>query len=76
MERKVSTRILPYPDQGDGTDTPDKIPTSAEISTALSVLGAEQVAPGVWTAELSIGVTIRITDPAVRAALQAVRDDG
>ncbi|MFI5497363.1 hypothetical protein [Actinoplanes sp. NPDC051859] len=65
----MSTEILPYPDQGDGTDTPTPAPTPAEISAALGVLGAEQIAPGVWTAELSIGVTIRITDPAVRAAL-------
>lgn len=71
----MSTPILPCPDNRDDTDTPTT-PTPAEISTALSVLGAEQIAPGVWTAELSIGVTIRITDPAVRAALLGVRDDG
>ena len=53
--------LLPCPEEGNGTDTP--IPTPAEISAALSMVGAEQVAPGVWTAKLSIGVTIRITDP-------------
>jgi hypothetical protein len=49
-----------------GQDILDMIsPSPAEISAALSLLGAEQVAPGVWTAELSIGVTIRIADPTV-----------
>lgn len=57
----MNNRILPHPTNGTGTDTPT--PTPAQIETALSVIGAEQVAPGVWTATLSIGVTIRITDP-------------
>jgi hypothetical protein len=63
----VSKEILPYPFMGNGTDTPTPtrpIPAPAEISAALTLIGAEQVAPGVWTATLSIGVTIRVTDPA------------
>jgi hypothetical protein len=61
----VSKMILPYPEHGTGTDTPTpKIPTPAEISAALTLVSAEQVAPGVWTATLSIGLTIRIADPA------------
>lgn len=61
--------IIPAPN----SLTTETTPTPAEISAALTVIGAEQVAPGVWTAELSIGVTIRITDP---AALLSVVSDG
>jgi hypothetical protein len=71
----VSKTILPYPDQGDGTNTPNPNtpnPSPIEIEHALSVLAAEQVAPGVWVAELSIGLKVRITDPAAARPLAAL----
>lgn len=65
--------ILPCPEDQPPAGTPTEIttnpPSPIEIEHALSVLGAEQVAPGVWLAELSIGVKIRITDPATSDGL-------
>lgn len=43
--------------------TPQNTPTPTEITEALRVLNARAIAPGVWTAVLASGRTIKITDP-------------
>ena len=52
-------------------------PTPIEVASALRCLDAQTVAPGVWTARLSTGQTVLITDPGsvdVFAAAVAVAD--
>ena len=47
----------------DASPTTPPIPTPIEITEALRVLNASSLAPGVWSALLSTGKTLLITDP-------------
>jgi hypothetical protein len=63
--------IIPRTPGASASDSPT--PNPIEIEHALTLLNAEQVAPGTWTASLSIGVTIRIRDPRVAPPALAAR---